>query len=367
MSSGGSARSPASTVRVARRPARTRLARRVLAGGAVVAGACLAIAPQSASAATPLTTIVAGPANGSYTNDATPTFKWIVRPRRALFLCTTDSGLPFACKSPLTLPALADGPHTLTVSAVGVTGLESHRVVRVFTVDTTPPDTTITAGPADGAVVADGVLRFGWRAPDAVGFDCRVDDRPVASCASAFAKPIRSGTHSFSVAAVDEAGNVDPTPARREFTVVSSFTSGASTCHARAAPMRGTSGGDTLVGTAASNVLVGLGGDDVLRGLGGRDCLFGGAGDDRLLGGAGDDVLSGGPGADTLVDGNGRDTFIGGGGDDAIDARDATPAGARVPDSVQCGSGYDRVLADPADRVGRDCERVTRRPLGGYR
>ena len=45
----------------------------------------------------------------------------------------------------------------------------------------------------------------------------------------------------------------------------------------------------------------------------------------------------------------------GAGGDDRIDVR-----GDESSDRVRCGSGRDRVFADAADRVARDCERVTR-------
>jgi hypothetical protein len=88
--------------------------------------------------------------------------------------------------------------------------------------------------------------------------------------------------------------------------------------------------------------------------------LAGGAGSDRLTGRAGDDVLSGrrgadrlrgGKGADRLRGGPGRDTLDGGAGADVLLARDG------AADVVRCGSGRDRVVADPADRVRRDCER----------
>ena len=77
-------------------------------------------------------------------------------------------------------------------------------------------------------------------------------------------------------------------------------------------------------------------------------------GDDRLDGGRGDDVLSGGHGYDTVTGGPGRDRLSGGPGRDRLEARD----GRR--DSVRCGSGRDRVIADQLDRVAADCERVSR-------
>ena len=103
------------------------------------------------------------------------------------------------------------------------------------------------------------------------------------------------------------------------------------------AKRRATQGPDRLVGTARADRLFGLGGAD------------------RLLGLGGDDVLDGGPGNDTLTGGVGRDTLHGRAGNDVLNARD----GRR--DRVVCGPGRDRVLADRADSVARDCERVARR------
>ena len=242
-------------------------------------------------------------------------------------------------------------------------GIQLRPVVRTFIVDTVAPDTTITSGPADGARVRDDKLHFGWRSRDAVGFACRVDRKPVRSCDSALSKVVPSGPHSFSVAGFDEAGNVDPTPAGRVFVVVPRIVRPPG-CRVSATFIRDSNHDGVLTGSAATNILFGRGGDDVLRGLGGRDCLYGGAGSDRLLGGSGDDVLSGGLGPDRLIDGRGRDTFHGGLGNDRIDARDVTAAGARRGDTVDCGRGFDRVHADRADHVARDCERVFWRTRG---
>lgn len=105
---------------------------------------------------------------------------------------------------------------------------------------------------------------------------------------------------------------------------------------APSAQRRATQGPDRLVGTARADRLFGLGGADRLLGLGGND------------------VLDGGPGNDTLTGGAGRDRLHGRAGNDVLNARD----GRR--DRVVCGPGRDYVLADRADSVARDCERVRR-------
>jgi len=267
--------------------------------------------------------------------------------------------------------------------------------------DTTPPETTITSGPAEGEIINSDSPMFAWGSSEPNStFACVVDGAPIASCDDAFVTGASSGPHSFSVAATDPAGNTDPTPATRTFT---SRLQGASPPELGSCPLDGklivaTNGADTRTGTAGTDLIYGRAGNDVLRGVAGADCitgqsgndrlfggdggdfLFGGSGNDRVAGGSGNDsvygeagndrvtggdgndTVDGGPGRDHLTDSTGRDTFSGGSGNDLIDARDTSRAGRRIADRVSCGSGrYDVAVVDAADRVASDCERVRRR------
>lgn len=123
--------------------------------------------------------------------------------------------------------------------------------------------------------------------------------------------------------------------------------------------LRGGEGVDALDGGPGADTLAGDAGIDALVGGPGADTLRGGSGDDRLEGGPGADVLSGGSGRDTLLGGPGGGRLLGGGGDDRIDAANG------VRDTVDCGPGLDRVLADRADTL-RGCERISR-PAGQRR
>ncbi len=78
-------------------------------------------------------------------------------------------------------------------------------------------------------------------------------------------------------------------------------------------------------------------------------------GGDRLRGTNVDDRLCGFLGDDTISGGAGRDGLYGGEGADVLRSRDGSF------DIVGCGAGLDEVVADRADLVGIDCERVTRR------
>jgi len=102
--------------------------------------------------------------------------------------------------------------------------------------------------------------------------------------------------------------------------------------------------GRRIVGTKKGEYLAGGGHDDVIFGLGGNDTLLGGAGDDRIYGGAGNDVITGGAGADQLFGGPGSDTIYAADGE---------------RDTIDCGPGRDRVVADSFDKVV-NCEVVDR-------
>ncbi len=79
-------------------------------------------------------------------------------------------------------------------------------------------------------------------------------------------------------------------------------------------------------GSALAANIIGTPRGEVIRGTAKADRLYGRGGDDRLFGLAGNDYLAGGAGLDR----------------------------------ISCGPGRDRVLADPRDKVAKDCESVVR-------
>jgi Ca2+-binding RTX toxin-like protein len=124
----------------------------------------------------------------------------------------------------------------------------------------------------------------------------------------------------------------------------------------------GDAGDNTFIApeTGAAGTLLGLAGNDTLSaGDAHGDALDGGPGDDTLEGGFGDDRIVGGPGRD-IVSGDRKSRCnewhcdLAGFGNDTIDVRDGEA------DSVTCGPGTDRVIADAADVVNADCETVER-------
>ena len=83
-------------------------------------------------------------------------------------------------------------------------------------VDSTAPETTIGDGSVTGSSAS-----FAFTSDDASArFECRLDGSAFAPCTSpAGYTGLAAGTHAFAVRAVDPAGNADPTPAMRSFTI----------------------------------------------------------------------------------------------------------------------------------------------------
>jgi|tagenome__1003787_1003787.scaffolds.fasta_scaffold20883379_1 Tol biopolymer transport system component len=84
-------------------------------------------------------------------------------------------------------------------------------------------------------------------------------------------------------------------------------------------------------------------------------CSTATAGSGRIAGTIFNDRACGRRGADVIQPGAGKDTVDAGAGNDTVDVR-----GGSV-DSVRCGPGTDKVLADRRDTVAADCERVFRK------
>lgn len=84
--------------------------------------------------------------------------------------------------------------------------------------DITPPETTITSGPSDSTSSTSASFSFTSSEPGS--FQCSLDGAGFTACSSPKTyTALSDGQHTFEVRAIDRAGNVDPTPARREWSV----------------------------------------------------------------------------------------------------------------------------------------------------
>jgi hypothetical protein len=143
------------------------------------------------------------------------------------FECSIDSTADSSyadCSSGDSFTVTSDGSHTFRVRAEDAGGIgspDSH----TWTVDATPPNTTINVRPPD--VTNSTSARFSFTSDESATFQCRLD-RPAstgtfAPCSSSSSQSYSglttNGNYTFFVRAVDQVGNVDLTPASGTWTV----------------------------------------------------------------------------------------------------------------------------------------------------
>jgi hypothetical protein len=165
----------------------------------------------------PETTIDSGPTGATASQSASFTFS--SNEAGSTFECSRD-GAPFAgCSSGITYNGLAQGPHTFQVRATDPAGnTDLSPASRAWTVDTVAPDTTITSGPTGS--VSSTTASFQFNSNESGTFECSLDGAAFSTCSTGqtyFA--LAQGSHTFQVRARDGAGNLDPSPASRAWTV----------------------------------------------------------------------------------------------------------------------------------------------------
>jgi hypothetical protein len=94
----------------------------------------------------------------------------------------------------------------------------SHLLITTAT-DTTPPETTISAGPSGSTPTIDATFGFSSSESGST-FQCSLDGAPYQACTSPTTyQGLAPADHQFAVRAIDAAGNVDPTPATSAWTI----------------------------------------------------------------------------------------------------------------------------------------------------
>lgn len=84
--------------------------------------------------------------------------------------------------------------------------------------DTQAPETTIDQAPDGFSRSGQATFRFSSDDPTAT-FQCRIDKEVAQACQSPYVRTLADGSHSFSVRAVDIAGNGDDSPAEKVWTI----------------------------------------------------------------------------------------------------------------------------------------------------
>jgi hypothetical protein len=145
------------------------------------------------------------------------------KPGAADFQCALDDPDQFvACGTqPQEYTGLAEGAHTFYVFAVDEFGnADQTPATHDWSIDTAAPDTQLDSGP--GAGTDAGTATFGFSSPDSDvnGYECSIDGSNFIACASGVTySGLATGTHQFAVRAIDQAGNVDASPATLAFGV----------------------------------------------------------------------------------------------------------------------------------------------------
>src|SRR5919106_754288 len=176
----------------------------------------------------PLVSIISGPP--PIANTGTATFELFADMPDSQIQCSID-GLPFTqCTSPVTYTHLEAGDHDFQAQAMSAFGIPPllptlYEWEVVLPPDVTPPNTTITKGPP--AVTGSFINWLEFTGFDdqthelELDFECRVDGGVWESCSvPEEVEVLTRGDHRVEVRAIDETGNVDPTPAFRDFRVV---------------------------------------------------------------------------------------------------------------------------------------------------
>ncbi|QSQ27964.1 OmpA family protein [Pyxidicoccus parkwayensis] len=166
----------------------------------------------------PDTAIVSGPS--AVTSSTSATFDFSSPDSPVTYECSLDGAAYAACTDPVTFTGLAEGNHTLSVRARDAAGnVDPTPATHSWRVDTTVPDTVIVSGPS--GVTASTSATFDFSSPESpVTYECSLDGAAFAACTDPVTfTGLAQGNHTLSVRARDAAGNVDPTPATRSWTV----------------------------------------------------------------------------------------------------------------------------------------------------
>ena len=166
----------------------------------------------------PNTTILTGPS--APTNSASAAFTFSSSEAGSTFMCKLDSAAATPCLSPQQYSNLADGSHTMTVTASDAAGNpDPAAATRTWTVDTTAPQTTIDSAPSGTVTSSSASVSFSSSEAGSA-FACSRDGGAAQPCTSPVSfTGLGDGLHTVSVVATDALGNTDPSPATASWTV----------------------------------------------------------------------------------------------------------------------------------------------------
>jgi predicted Ser/Thr protein kinase len=203
------------------------------AGNEVEAGSTVTlflVGPQAPLEAPSAPDLAAGSDSGSsdsddITNQTSLTFNGTAEPNVTVTLFRDDAqvGTDTADGSgswSITDPAAPPGTHGYEARASDEGENSELSPTLEVTVDTAAPDTEITSGPEGEVSESEATFEF-TSTEEGSTFECQLDGGGFEPCTSPTTySDLSDGVHTFEVMATDVAGNTDPTPATRTWTVV---------------------------------------------------------------------------------------------------------------------------------------------------
>ena len=171
----------------------------------------------------PAAPVITGPAQGAVLSNPLPTLTGTAEAGSTVtvreggtVLCTAVASDTGAWSCVPTAP-LADGPHTVTATSTDAAGNTSPASpTDTFTIDTQAPDTTIPRGPDLRTDDEDASFEYASTESN-VRYECSLDGGAFGPCQDDY--DVGPGEHTLRVRSVDEAGNVDASPAVYTWTV----------------------------------------------------------------------------------------------------------------------------------------------------
>ncbi|QSQ13154.1 DUF4215 domain-containing protein [Myxococcus landrumensis] len=184
----------------------------------------------------PAAPVITGPTPGSLLNDNTPVISGTSEPGTTVtvregstVLCTavTNDAGRWSC-TPST--PMAEGSHSVTATAADRAGNVSPvSNVDTFRIDTVAPDTSFVRSPPGRTDATEAEFDYG-STENGVRYECSLNGGPYTACGTTY--DVSHGDHTLRVRAVDEAGNVDATPAEYRWTVLNTRSFAGGGCSA---------------------------------------------------------------------------------------------------------------------------------------
>ena len=182
----------------------------------------------------PVAPVVSTPANGSTTNDNTPTYSGTAEPGSRVTVIVDGSPVGTTTTDPdgnwtfTPTTALPDGQHTVNATATDVLNNPSPvSNTNTFTVDTTPPAAPVVETPANGSTTDDATPTYSGTAEPGSRVAVIVDGTQVGTTTTGTdgrwtftpTAPLPVGPHTVTATATDPAGNTSPNADTNTFTV----------------------------------------------------------------------------------------------------------------------------------------------------